>query len=465
MNVVEARNVGKHYKIYHERQMLLKSLFIGLFRRNKGEEFWALRNIDFTIEKGDAVGIIGDNGAGKSTLLKILSGVTIPTEGSLKVKGKIAGLLELGAGFHPDLTGRENVFLNGIILGLTGKQIRERFDSIVEYAGIADFIDTPLRNYSSGMFVRLGFAVAVHVDPEILLVDEVLAVGDQSFQAKCLRTIEDFLQKGNTLIFVSHDLNIIRHICTKVILLEKGKTVLQGEPSKVISRYWVSVGDKKGIGKIESGKLKVIVNNGRLILLWNERELTKGLSGYTSMRSFVKWYDSSVAEWKILENKNSMILARGEWMGLPIAQEWKITLEGSCIEWEIEMEVRSPVDILKQQANVMLSDDYDEWSGSDGNIGNFPKFRDSVDDDWDCIWSGDAGTGCIGAGSKNENNDILPPVSFSAEALVEGERINVINSNPFYRGRVLQHLRDNNESAKKYLTGRYKYFKGRIKIG
>jgi len=443
--------------------MLVKSLFASLGRK-KIEEFWALKNINMEVNKGEAAGIIGDNGAGKSTMLKILSGVTAPSQGTVDVRGRIAGLLELGAGFHPDLTGRENVFLNGAILGLTKKEIEGKFDSIVEYAGIKDFIDTPLRNYSSGMFVRLGFAVAVHVNPEILLVDEVLAVGDQSFQAKCLKTIENFIHDGNTLVFVSHDLNIIRHVCSRVVLLEKGQVVLEGEPSKVISRYWLSIGDKKGIGKIEKDRLKVVLNNGRLILLWNDIELTKGLSGYTSMRSFVKWYDSSVAQWQILEDRDDMIVAKGEWFGLPVAQKWTIKFNEGFVEWDIEMEVKSPVDILKQQANLMLSEDYGRWICDGDNSGGFPKFREETDDDWDCIWTTEGASQWIGACGEDNKKNPIPTLKFYPQAVTGNEKTNIVNSNLYYRGRVLQQLKENDESKKRYEPGTYKYFSGKIKV-
>lgn len=464
MKVIDIKNAAKKYKIYHERPMLVKSLFTSLARGKKIEEFWALKNVNIEVNKGEAAGIIGDNGAGKSTMLKILSGVTMPTQGTVRVAGRIAGLLELGAGFHPDLTGRENVFLNGSILGLTKKEIEAKFDSIVEYAGIKDFIDTPLRNYSSGMFVRLGFAVAIHVNPEILLVDEVLAVGDQSFQAKCLKTIENFLEDGNTLVFVSHDLNIIRHICTRVVLLEKGQVVLEGEPSKVISRYWLSIGDKKGIGKIERGDLKVVFNNGRLILLWKDIELTKGLSGYTSMRSFVKWYDSSVAEWLITENTGDIISARGEWIGLPLSQQWTIKFYERFIEWEVKMEVKSPVDILKQQANLMLSEDYNRWFAEGEYSGDFPKFRDETDDDWDSIWTAENPSRWIGVHGEDKKRSPLPAVKFYSKPFTGKEKVNIVNSNTYYRGRVLQQLRENDEVTKRYEAGTHSYFSGRIKV-
>ena len=202
------------------------------------EEFWALRDIDFNIEKGEVVGIIGPNGAGKSTLLKILTGITPPTEGEVKITGKVASLLEVGTGFHPELTGRENIFLNGAILGMTKREIAERFDKIVEFSGIGKFLDTPVKYYSSGMHVRLAFSVAAHMEPDILLVDEVLAVGDAEFQKKCLGKMEEVAKgAGRTILFVSHNMGAIQNLCTKTILIEKGKVTKIGETGEVIHQY------------------------------------------------------------------------------------------------------------------------------------------------------------------------------------------------------------------------------------
>jgi lipopolysaccharide transport system ATP-binding protein len=190
-----------------------------------GEELWALRDVSFTVEQGEVLGIIGRNGAGKSTLLKILSHITAPTEGRIKLKGRVASLLEVGTGFHPELTGRENIYLNGSILGMSRKEIDRKFDEIVDFAEIEKFIDTPVKRYSSGMYVRLAFAVAAHLEPEILLVDEVLAVGDAEFQKKCLGKMSDVAKEGRTVLFVSHNMNSIEQLCTRVLLLNSGQLI------------------------------------------------------------------------------------------------------------------------------------------------------------------------------------------------------------------------------------------------
>ena len=466
MIAIEIKNIRKSYFILHEKKMLVNDIIFAFFKKKKVEEFVALKNISFEVKQGESVGVIGDNGAGKTTILKLLSGVTVPTLGTVKVNGRVAGLLELGAGFHPDLTGRENIYLNGSILGLSKKEINEKFDAIVDYSGIEEFIDIPIKNYSSGMFVRLGFAVAVHVNPDILLIDEVLAVGDQSFQSKCLRTIEKFRRQGKTLIFVSHDLNIVRHICDRVILLDKGEIAAEGEAEKIISRYWLFVGEKKGIAKIESGPLTFMFNNGKIILLWKNMEITKNLSGYTSLRSFVKWFDSTQVEWKVLEKNEKRIVARGKWSGLPISQTWEMLfLSPEEILWNIDMEVFESVSIVKEQANIMLSDKYKEWETQSGQSGLLPeKFRENVNDDWDTICSAKAGDSFIGIKGFNDQGTDFPSVTFDCRSQNEEYKVNIINSNPFYKGRVLQCLKENNGKSSNYLPGKYHYFSGKISV-
>jgi len=202
-----------------------------------GEYIWALDDISFEVQQGEALGIIGRNGAGKSTLLKVLSQVTAPTKGKVKVKGRIGSLLEVGTGFHPELTGRENIYLNGAILGMTHTEVERKFDEIVDFSGVERFIDTPVKRYSSGMYVRLAFAVAAHLDPEILIVDEVLAVGDAEFQKKCLGKMDDVAHEGRTVLFVSHTMAAIKNLCSDAIWLENGRVKFRGSPRKTIAKY------------------------------------------------------------------------------------------------------------------------------------------------------------------------------------------------------------------------------------
>lgn len=207
------------------------------------EDFWALKDVSFEVKQGEVLGIIGRNGAGKSTLLKILSRITEPTEGRVRLRGRLASLLEVGTGFHPELTGRENIFLNGAILGMTREEIRRKFDEIVAFAEVEKFIDTPVKRYSSGMYVRLAFAVAAHLESEILLVDEVLAVGDVAFQRKCLGKMGDVARTGRTVLFVSHSMNVVAQLCQEAVVLHQGQVVLKAPATKAIAEY---LADKKG---------------------------------------------------------------------------------------------------------------------------------------------------------------------------------------------------------------------------
>jgi lipopolysaccharide transport system ATP-binding protein len=252
---IKVEGLGKKYLLRHQQQgrSRYKSLrdvltdkarsLLRLGQRNgqangTREEFWALKNVSFEIKQGEAVGIIGRNGAGKSTLLKLLSRITEPTTGRIEVEGRVASLLEVGTGFHPELTGRENIFLNGAILGMSGAEIRKKFDEIVAFAEVEKFLDTPVKRYSSGMYMRLAFAVAAHLEPEILIVDEVLSVGDAEFQKKCLGRMQNVAQdEGRTVLFVSHNLQAIRQLCERVVLLKQGQVAFVGEPHLGIDGY------------------------------------------------------------------------------------------------------------------------------------------------------------------------------------------------------------------------------------
>jgi len=253
--IIEIKNIGKKYNITHQRggyialrdvlMNVLKSPFNFIKNKTKQiagfekkEEFWALSNINFEVKKGEVIGIIGGNGAGKSTLLKILSQITPPTTGEIILRGRVGSLLEVGTGFHPELTGRENIFLNGAILGMKKKEIAKKFDEIVLFAGIEKFLDTPVKYYSSGMYVRLAFSVAAHMEPDILIIDEVLAVGDAEFQKKCLGKMNEITKtQGRTILFVSHNINAIEQLCSSTILLKNGKIIKAGPTKEIIGEY------------------------------------------------------------------------------------------------------------------------------------------------------------------------------------------------------------------------------------
>ena len=237
---ISASHVSKSYRLWGRKSQFatLKSALLKRDLKLAPEAMVpALRDVSFAIHKGEAFGIIGRNGSGKSTLLKIISGILKPTSGTVAVNGRIAALIELGAGFHPEITGRENIYINGIMLGLTRREIENRFDSIVEFSGIRSFIDQPVKTYSSGMYVRLGFAVAVHVDPDVLLIDEVLSVGDEEFSQKCVAKIQEMKFRGVTLVFVTHQLDQVRNLCDRALWLDKGEAVVAGDPVRVVDDY------------------------------------------------------------------------------------------------------------------------------------------------------------------------------------------------------------------------------------
>jgi lipopolysaccharide transport system ATP-binding protein len=328
--VISVENLSKRYIIGHQKQQrdttLRDLLSTGTKRlasklRNPfspsepdptREEFWALRDVSFDIQQGDRVGIIGRNGAGKSTLLKILSRITEPTVGSVSIRGRVASLLEVGTGFHPELTGRENIYLNGAILGMSRLEIKRRFDEIVAFAEVEKFLDTPVKRYSSGMYVRLAFAVAAHLEPEILIVDEVLAVGDAQFQKKCLGKMEHAGSEGRTVLFVSHNMNAMRRLCNKAVLLQSGRNVYMGLTEEACdfylnagkeSRSANSLADQlaqlpidpifrlTSIQLLQEGELiGQFVRNGDTLLVKVEYEVKKAVSG---LRVFVDVKDES----------------------------------------------------------------------------------------------------------------------------------------------------------------------------
>jgi ABC-2 type transport system ATP-binding protein len=237
---IEFADVSKRFQLA-EGQTLRE--FVPLFFKKKGfaDAFYALRNVSFSIDAGEVVGIVGRNGSGKSTILKLIAGVMAPTEGEVHVMGRVSPLIELGAGFHPDLTGRENIQMNASILGMTARETRERFDDIVEFAELQEFVDTPVKRYSSGMYVRLGFSVAIHSNPEILLIDEVLSVGDAYFQEKCLTKMDEFKRSGVTIVVVSHSMEMVADFCDRVILIEAGRITGEGAPSEIVEQYLSTV--------------------------------------------------------------------------------------------------------------------------------------------------------------------------------------------------------------------------------
>ncbi len=277
---VSLRDVSKRFRLHRGRQVsTVKDLFVQLFVGGRGpglfsgDELWALRNVSLDLTRGRMIGIIGSNGSGKSTLLKVLGGILKPTTGQVSVRGRVAALIELGAGFHPEFTGRENIFVNGVLLGLSRAEIRARFDEIVAFAGLEPFVDNPVKTYSSGMYMRLGFAIAVTVDPEILLIDEVLAVGDEAFQHRCVGKIQEFKARGKTIVLVSHDLASIERLCDEAVWLDGGRLRAQGETRGVVGQYLDHVAreEARALG-VEHAQAEAMAREGTAAR-WGTREM------------------------------------------------------------------------------------------------------------------------------------------------------------------------------------------------
>ena len=262
--VITFENVSKEFKLSKLRVRSLQEMFVSMFKKElRGKhQFWALKEVNFTINAGETVALVGTNGSGKSTVLKLISRIIDPTLGIITVSGRLSALLELGAGFHPDLSGRENIFLNGSILGLDRKEMTKKLDAIIDFADIGEFIDVPIRNYSSGMQMRLGFSVAVHVEPQIILVDEVLAVGDYNFQLKCLNKIREMQKQGVTILFVSHDFEEIQKLCDRAIWLNRGEVMAEGSTDDIIKAFMDIYQSKEGQDSFpQSGVIPIVEQN------------------------------------------------------------------------------------------------------------------------------------------------------------------------------------------------------------
>lgn len=300
-NAVEIDGVWKSFRRYYQKNQYLKSAILK-GGRARYEDFWALKDVTVSIKHGETFGIIGRNGSGKSTLLKCLSGILTPEKGDMRIDGRIAPLLELGAGFHPDLSGRENVYLNGAILGMSQKEIRQKYDDIVDFADIGQFIDSPVKNYSSGMTVRLGFAIAINVDPEILVIDEVLAVGDTAFQNKCHEKMEHFRKEGRTILIVSHGLADISRLCASAIWLDKGEVKKLGNATEVVDEY-------NGVSRSAQPRIE-----GEIGQRWGSGEV-------------------SIVDVSLLNQKNrqSTLFHSGQAMTISVMYSSGIALDNACI--------------------------------------------------------------------------------------------------------------------------------------
>ncbi len=336
------------------------------------EEIWVLEDINFQVEKGEVVGIVGRNGAGKTTLLKLIAGMLVPDRGEINVVGKVSVLMELGAGFNPEFTGRENLILNATIYGLSEADLKNRLEDIVEFVDLGKFIDAPIKYYSQGMYMRLAFALAIYVEPDILLIDDILAVGDEGTKRKCIKKIFELKQMGKTIILVSHDINMVSKLCNRLILLRKGKIIQEGLATKIIPYYLETVGDKRGIAVLEKEGLRIVFNNGKVTVNYNGFSLTKTMGGYVSffVSPLNSWFPSFDLSWQVRRLGTDKIIVEGKSPEGILLQIWTLQIEKDRLKWEVEAK-----DAARQQPHIDLNliPQYKRWQTLDKSS-DFPLF-------------------------------------------------------------------------------------------
>ncbi|MFA5069628.1 MAG: ABC transporter ATP-binding protein, partial [Candidatus Omnitrophota bacterium] len=336
------------------------------------EQIWALKDINLDVDKGEVLGIIGDNGAGKTTMLKLASGKLIPDKGRVHIDGRVSVLMDLGAGFNPEFTGRQNLALNARIYGLDPGILAQRMDEMIDFSGLGKFIDAPIKYYSQGMYMRLAFTLAIFIEPEILLIDDILSVGDQKAQEKCVKKVFELKQKGMTIVLVSHDMSMIDKLCTRLILMENGSIVQEGGPGRIISYYLETVGDKSGIAAVKTDRVRAIFNNGSLYLRYNGYAVSKAPGLYVSCRYQDR--DKEILSfnllWEVVSSSTERVIARGSLPDGTVLQEWVIELDGQCLNWLIKAQAR---DLKGLRADLMFIPRYNRWHSLDV-LGDFPDF-------------------------------------------------------------------------------------------
>lgn len=438
MPIIEVENVTKRYRAARGARALLGrgGLAEWLFRRNPGEVV-ALDDVSFNIEPGESVGIIGANGSGKSTLLKIIAGVTIPSSGTVRVYGRVASLLELGAGFHPMLTGRENVYLNAGIHGMRHAEVEKIFDNIVEFSGVGKFIDYPLSTYSSGMYVRLGFAIAVFTNPDVFLVDEVLAVGDEEFQRRCRARIGELREQGKTVVFVSHDLSIVNTLCERVLLLNKGRMILRDTPRKAIDFYLHQIGQvgrDEGLATLRQDALEVIFSDGRISIFFNQEEVTSAPGLQLQFFYMGRWHPILEATWSVEESTDTSCRARGNYHRLGVQVEYVLSIEDGRLIAEVALVPGKAFRPDAWELRFAFPPAYNRWAYDDAT-GDFH----SIDPD-DTLWLSASGVElmCDSALALPEADAPIPAVKIDLASPRDTVRAGWWNSDYFMNSRVLR---------------------------
>ncbi|MBU0634765.1 MAG: ABC transporter ATP-binding protein [Candidatus Omnitrophica bacterium] len=358
-NAIDLKCISKKYSLDVTRRSVTKNLLSCLKGILRKEEVWALNDINFSVKQGETVGIIGENASGKTTILRIISGITTPTKGEVKVGGKVAGILDLGAGFFPELTGAENVYLNASLFGMNKKEIEAVYDDIVKFSGLDRFIDAQVKTYSQGMLLRLGFSVAIHVKPDIFLIDDTMAVGDEEFQRKCYHKIEQLKKTGVTIIIVSHDLESLSRICDRGLLLKSGRLIKDDSMQKIIVRYVEAVGDKQSVACIDKGRLSLIFNNGKIVILWDGRPLTKNFGGYLSLKTTEELIMSWRADWQVYEADSEHFRVEGIVAKINARIIFEVYAEGERrFKWQVTVDMPHAANIKQLVCGLMVSEDY-----------------------------------------------------------------------------------------------------------
>jgi len=452
MPIIKFKDVWEMYRI---------KFIIG--GKSSWEDFWALQEINFSLEKGEILGIIGENGSGKSTILRLIAGMLKPDRGEIEVAGSVSGLLELGAGFQTELTGRENISLQCELFGLPAEQAKERFQEIIDFAEIGKFIDAPVKCYSQGMFVRLAFAIAVHMDSDIFLVDDTLAVGDEYFQKKCIEEIFKIKQKGKTVIVVTHDMAMLQKLCARTIFLKHGLLIRDEETTKVVSFYSQTAGSPQGIVIIDRKPLSLIFNNGRLLLSWKDEMLTTASGVHTTFRVANRWYSSTQAEWEVKNEGQGVFTATGKFYQLGLTQFWRVEVsEKFEIKWGIELEMDTDIELSEMYASIAIRDEYSQWF-SDSERGDFPAIKEE-DRNWTPVFTRNGLSACVGVYQQVLESGEVPSLLFKQASLGYSTQVIILNSDYLLHCRILQYRLNPSFNKSANQVERFICFAGEIAV-
>lgn len=404
------------------------------------ENFWALKGINFSVEKGESLGIIGENGAGKTTILKLIMGMIKPDRGELIVNGRAAGILELGAGFEIELTGKENIFLISGLFGLPHEQIEAIYGTIADFASLGKFINAPVKYYSQGMFLRLSFSIAIHVNPDILLIDDTLSVGDEYFQSKCVKKIFELKEQGVTIIFVTHDMNILNRLCKRAIFLKGGAVVKDDLVNKIIPLYSQMIGARQSVGILDNGLTKVVFNNGRILINWCDNLITPQPGVYVSFLILGKWYNSLQADWQVDKNNETALIAKAKMYLLALNLVMRLEINDNHeISLDVEVESQEPVDIQEACLNAVVSLQYTQWA-SPWHAGEFPPI-DNINKGWLPLLEDNSSMMCVGVKQGNAHQPEFPSFIFELKQFSSDIYAQVFNADYFVNARVLQFRR------------------------